>query len=256
MVSMVLGLLGHRANLLVLVMTTYTGVMIAEVLKKKYSLDKSVISASLALFGIVIGFIGYQALRAGISPWLLLERHVANLIRENIKIYTQLNIADEQIRLISDNVPQIVDFFTGIFPALALSGAVITVCLNVLAVRRLLKQSCLLFPNFGDLALWKAPEKLVWALIAAGGMLLAPLDILNTIGMNLLIICCLIYLFQGLAIVGFFFRRKGVPNVLRWLFYFLILIQQYMVIFVIALGLFDVWVDFRKRIAGTKDAHA
>jgi len=40
------------------------------------------------------------------------------------------------------------------------------------------------------------------------------------------------------------------------LFYLLILVQQYMVVFVIALGLFDIWVDFRKRIKGITDVHA
>jgi uncharacterized protein YybS (DUF2232 family) len=256
LVSMTLSLLEHPMNLPVLVMIAYTGVIIAEVLKKKYSLDKSILSASLALFVIVIAFIGYRAFQTGILPWQLVENHVANLIRENIKIYTQLNIADEQIRLISENVLPITDFFTGIFPALALSGAVITVCVNVMAVRRLLQKSGTVFPDFGDLALWKAPEKLVWVLIAAGGMLLAPLDPLNTIGMNLLIVSCLIYLFQGLAILGFFFRKKEVPVVFRWLLYFLILIQQYLLVLVIALGLFDIWVDFRKRIAGIKDVPA
>ena len=38
--------------------------------------------------------------------------------------------------------------------------------------------------------------------------------------------------------------------IVRWLFYVLLLVQQYMVILVIAFGLFDMWVDFRKRIAG------
>jgi hypothetical protein len=36
----------------------------------------------------------------------------------------------------------------------------------------------------------------------------------------------------------------------------LIVVQQYMVILVIAFGLFDIWIDFRKRIAGITDVHA
>ena len=112
------------------------------------------------------------------------------------------------------------------------------------------------FPEFGDLTLWKAPEKLVWLLITSGLMMLAPVEILETVGINLLILCCLVYLFQGLAIAGFFFRCKKVPVFFRWLFYMLIVVQQYMVILVIAFGLFDIWIDFRKRIAGITDVHA
>ena len=55
---------------------------------------------------------------------------------------------------------------------------------------------------------------------------------------------------------GFFFRRRKVPVILRSLFYILIVIQHYVLIVVIAFGLFDIWVDFRKRIAGMKDKHA
>jgi hypothetical protein len=59
---------------------------------------------------------------------------------------------------------------------------------------------------------------------------------------------------RGLVIIGFF-QARG-PSLLRCLFYMLIAVQQYMVILVIAFGLFDIWVDFRKRIAGIKDVPA
>jgi uncharacterized protein YybS (DUF2232 family) len=128
-----------------------------------------------------------------------------------------------------------------------------TVCLNMIAVRGLLRRAGSPLADFGDLTLWKAPEKLVWVLIAGGGMLLATETSLTIVGMNLLILCSLLYLFQGMAIVVFFFRRKGIPPFFRWLIYGLILIQQYMLVFIIALGLFDLWVDFRKRMSETKN---
>jgi uncharacterized protein YybS (DUF2232 family) len=159
--------------------------------------------------------------------------------------------------MIRESTPQIVSFFTGIFPALALSGAILTVWLNLLAVRSLLFGNRTdLFPDFGDLSHWKAPDKLVWLFIVSGAMTLAPAGKLDIIGVNLLIICCLIYLFQGMAITAFFFRQRKIPRLLRALFYILIMVQQYMVILVIALGLFDIWIDFRKRITGIKDAPA
>jgi len=89
--------------------------------------------------------------------------------------------------------------------------------------------------------------------IIAGGMLFVPLEGMTVVGMNLLIVTGLIYLFQGFAIAAFFFRQKQVPKMFRLLFYGLILVQQYMLIVLIAFGLFDLWVDFRKRIKGIKD---
>ncbi len=252
-VSGILTLLGHRANISVLLMIAFTGVMISEVLKRRYSIEKTFILASLALFFCGVGFVLYTALLSGVAPWRMVELTIEGIIGENLKLYEQLNISEDQIGMIRENAPQIIGFFTGIFPALALSGAVLTVWLNVMTGRSLLGRNTDLFPDFGDLCLWKAPEKLVWLLIVSGAMTLAPADILDIVGLNLLIVCCLVYLFQGMAITGFFFRQRKVPRMLRWLFYTLIVVQQYMVVLVIAFGLFDIWIDFRKRIAGIKD---
>jgi uncharacterized protein YybS (DUF2232 family) len=249
----ILVLLGQGANLPVLSMIGFTGVLLTEVLRRHLSVEKTVLLASLALFGCVAGFVLYHAFRTGIAPWQVLELYVAGIVRENIKLYAQLNISEEQVRLIRESAPQITHLFTGIFPSLALSGTMFTVWVNLLAARLLFRRNGIPFPDFGDLAAWKAPEKLVWVLIAAGGMVILPMEGSAIVGMNLLILCGLIYLFQGLSITAFFFRQKRIPAMFRWLFYTLLLVQQYMLIIVIAFGLFDMWVDFRRRIGGIKD---
>ena len=250
----ILGLLGQGMNLPVLSMIGFSGVLLSEVLKRQFSIEKTFLLASLALFCCGAGFVLYHAFQTGIAPWQMLELYVAGIVRENIKLYAQLNISEEQIRLIRESAPQITHLFTGIFPALALSGTVFTVWVNLLAGRLLFRRNGLPFPDFGDLAAWKAPEKLVWILFAAVGMVIAPLEGAAIVAMNVLILCGLIYLFQGLAISAFFFRQKQVPAMFRWLFYTLLLVQQYMLIIVIAFGLFDMWVDFRKRIGGIKNS--
>ena len=255
-VSGILGLLGRPANLSALLMISLTGILLAEVLQRRYSIEKTFVLASLVLFFSGIGFVLYFALQTGTAPMRFVEMYIAGIIKENLKLYAQMNISEDQITLIRENTPEITQFFAGIFPALVLSGAILTVWLNLLAGRSLLRRPAFGFPEYGDLTLWKAPEKLIWLLIASGLMVLAPIDNLETVGLNLLIICCLIYLFQGLAIAGFFFKHKKIPMFFRWLFYMLIVVQQYMIVLVIAFGLFDLWVDFRKRIAGIKDVHA
>lgn len=253
-VSGILNLLGRPANTSAFIMIGFTGVMLSETLKRRYSLEKTFALASLTLFFCGIGFVLYYALQAGVAPWQMVEIYIEGTIKENLKLYEQMNISEDQITVIRENTLEITRFFTDIFPALTLSSAILTVWLNVLAGRSLLRRHIGELTGFGDLALWKAPEKLVWLLIVSGAMALAPVQILDTVGMNVLIVCCLIYLFQGLAIASFFFRHKQVPVIFRGLFYVLVVVQQYMVILVIAIGLSDVWIDFRKRIAGIKDS--
>jgi uncharacterized protein YybS (DUF2232 family) len=250
----ILVLLGQGANLPVLFMIGFTGAMLSEVLKRQISVEKTILLASLAIWGCVAGFVLYHAYRTGIAPWQALELYVSGIVQENIKLYAQLNISEEQIKLIRENAPQITHLLTAIFPGLALSGAAFAVWINLLAGRLLFQINGIPFPDFGDLAAWKAPERLVWVLIAAGIMVMLPLEGSFIVGMNFLILCGLTYLFQGLAIAAFFFRQKRVPMVFRGLFYALLLVQQYMLIFVIAFGLFDMWVDFRKRLGGIKDS--
>jgi len=249
----ILDLAAHRANLSVLFMIGFTGVLLSEVLKRNFSVEKTLLLASSALFCCGAAFVLYHAFRSGIAPWRMVETHVARVIEENIKLYAQMNISDEQVQMIRESAPQLTLFFAGIFPALGLSGIALTVWVNLLAGRRLFQASGVAFPDFGDLAAWKAPERLVWIVIIAGGMLFVPLEGITTVGMNLLIVSGLIYLLQGLAIAAFFFRQKQVPKMFRLLFYGLILVQQYMLIVIIAFGLFDLWVDFRKRIKEVKD---
>ena len=112
------------------------------------------------------------------------------------------------------------------------------------------------YPDFGDLTCWKAPEKIVWLLIATGGMILFPFHAVKYSGVNLLILCLFIYLCAGLSIIGYYFKVKRFPIFFKIMFYTLILIQQYLLLFVVVLGLFDLWADFRKMIKPAQDSNA
>lgn len=230
-----------------------TGIMLAEVLKKPLSIEKALmipLAALLTCGGCLLLVHGYQT---GSAPWLLIENYVSSSIRENIKIYEQLDISSEQITLIKDYAGQIALLLTRIFPAVILVSTSLCLWLNILAARPLFQKHGLYYPDFGDLTRWKPPEKMVWLLITTGGLLLVPFAVVKYIGLNLLIVCLFVYLCEGMSIIGYFFKVKRVPVFFKILFYVLILIQQYLLFFVIALGLFDLWADFRKLIKPAQD---
>jgi uncharacterized protein YybS (DUF2232 family) len=253
----ILSFTGQSANQPLMFIICFSGWLFSEVLKQHVSVEKTFLLASSALFCCGAWTVLYHSFLAGIEPWRMVELRVAEIVQENIKLYGQLNIPEEQIKLIRDNAPQITHLLTGLFPALAFSGAVLTVWVNLLAGRQLFRINGIVFPDFGDLSAWKSPEKLVWILIAAGVMVLFPAtEWVAIVGLNLLIICGLTYILHGLAIIAFFFRQKQVPLFFQWLFYTLFLVPLYMLVMlviIIALGLFDLWIDFRKRIVGTED---
>ncbi len=106
---------------------------------------------------------------------------------------------------------------------------------------------------------WTLPEGMVWAFIAAAGATLAPWHPWYLIGLNALLVLMALYFLQGLSIVGFFFRRLELPWYLRWLAALVAVVWPPLTLLVvagtIAVGLFDVWVAFRRldvpRSSGT-----
>jgi uncharacterized protein YybS (DUF2232 family) len=60
-----------------------------------------------------------------------------------------------------------------------------------------------------------------------------------------------VYLFQGLAIVSYYFERWKLPRLFRTAAYAIILIQQFFTLGAMLLGLFDMWFDFRRLSRGT-----
>jgi uncharacterized protein YybS (DUF2232 family) len=239
-------------NLLILLLPGFLGFGLWELLKRRLSIERTIIYAVSLLsgFGILILLLRY--LGTGETPWHFVEGYIAASLQEGIRSYTQMGISAEQIALIQENAGQITRIMAYIFPCLALLGAASTVWINVLAARMLFQIRELPFPDLGDLAQWKAPEWLVWILIAAGGSLLLPQDWMKFTGLNILIICFFVYLLGGLSIISFLFKRKGIPTGIRAMLYILIVLQQYLVLPVIIVGLFDLWIDFRKYIKPTK----
>ena len=187
-----------------------TGILLAEVLKRSLSIEQTLMIPLTALLTCGGGLLLFHGFQTGQAPWQLIESYVASSIRENIKIYEQLDISSEQITLIKEYAGQIALLLTRIFPAVVLVSTSLCIWMNILAARSFFQKHGLYYPDFGDLTRWKAPEKTVWLLIATGGLLLVPFTVVKYIGLNLLIVCLFVYLCEGMSIIGYFFKVKRV----------------------------------------------
>ena len=253
-VAVILTISGFEANIPFLFISGSLGVILSEIFRKNYSVEITIIFPVMVLMILWFSFILFQSLSLGKQPWLLVEDYIGMNIREIIQFYAQLDIPMEQIDLAKNNIEQITRFFTNIFPALVLVSASFTVWINILAARQIFQKNRMWYPDFGDLSRWKAPESLIWFLIANGVLLLIPVEWARILGFNLLLICLFVYLLQGLSIIGFLFKTKNVHRLFRIPCYFLIFAQQYIILLVIAVGVIDLWVDFRKFIKPIMDS--
>jgi len=87
---------------------------------------------------------------------------------------------------------------------------------------------------------------LVWIVILSGFALLLPVQQLQIIAMNALVVLGTIYLLQGLAIITFYFERWRLPRILQAIFYGFLVLQQFASLGAVLLGFFDIWFDFRR----------
>jgi hypothetical protein len=154
---------------------------------------------------------------------------------------------DEQLTALVEALPQLV--FT-VLPALIVISHLFTNLLNYVLVRRYCQHShppLTLDPE--DLTCWRASDYLVWVFLVSGVTLLVPLDLVSTIGLNVLLVTLAIYLLQGLAIALFWGRRLPFPLGVRCLMIAVVFLiaGPLCVIVCTAAGLFDLWVDFRRQ---------
>jgi uncharacterized protein YybS (DUF2232 family) len=164
-----------------------------------------------------------------------------------MRVHEKMGFPQETLELLRERMPQVVETLLQLLPALVFVSLAVTVLMNVILLCRRFPERRSEWLSIDTLREWKAPEPMVWGLIACGFALFIPgLEWSKVIAINVLVVIGTCYFAQGLAIIGFFFHKNNVPRFLRGLTYMLIFFQQIFTLLVIGLGLFDLWGDFRK----------
>jgi uncharacterized protein YybS (DUF2232 family) len=231
-----------------------TGIFMAQFARKNFSITQTIIYPALFIIAAVCFYFGYDAVVSGANPWQLVKNYIAATVRESVKFYSQMPLKAEDISLIKDNETNIINGFIQIFPSMVIILSVLIVWINFLLGKDYLQKSGIVYPQYAALSHWKISDRLVWVFIMSGALFFIPQSDIHFISINLIFIICFIYLLQGLAIVSFVFQSKNVPAFFRYFFYFLIAVQQLLMIPIIAIGLFDIWIDFRKLIQKNQTA--
>jgi len=219
------------------------GSVMSEFIRKELSADEIVLYTTGTLFlAGLFGLLYYsQMISTGIGT--ILSNSINHYVTMMINIYRELGMSDDQLEQIAQSL-NIIIFV--LMPSISIAFLMIVTWLNLLAARVTFQHFQLSFPDFGSLNYWKSPDILVWGLIGAGSILLFPSEILKILGSNLFIVLMVIYFFQGIAVVSFFFEKKNVSRSVRIILYSFIIVHQLSLILIMGIGLFDVWADFRK----------
>lgn len=137
-------------------------------------------------------------------------------------------------------------YFYDLLPSWVVSGCLVFGLLAYYLVSFVLARVTTRVPKAMAFQEWVIPEPLVFGLIVAGILkIMAGEKIwLDILGSNLLVFFSVVYVLGGFSIVSFFLHKWRLPATVRVLSY-LILVQLPLDT-VCALGVLDIWFDFRK----------
>ncbi len=180
----------------------------------------------------------------GVDLSSLILKGINNSIVQTETYYKNIGLGSDELEALRTGLRQAAEFVGKTYPSLfvvvigALSG------LNLMLLKRFtgrLPQRL----NLGDFCRFKNPDRLIWVLIVSGFAMLINNDVVTRTALNVLVVLVSLYFVQGLAITVHFFERFRVPRFIMYMVYAFLIVQPYLAALVAALGLFDLWCDFR-----------
>lgn len=231
-------------------LTAYLGmfgagsVLLPFLLRRKMDWDRS---AALAVVGAAVltaVMISAAALTTGVEVSGLIDQAIQAEVDQAMQIYRNSGLNEAQLQEMQKVTDGLAEFIAGSFYGLFLA-AVIAVQALCLLLLYALKNKYYQIPgvSFHE---WRLPARLIWVLIVSGFSLLVPISFIEQTGYNVLVVLLPLYFFQGMAVVNSFLKRKAYPPLVKGLIYTLLLILNPLPIVVTSVGVFDLWIDFRR----------
>jgi uncharacterized protein YybS (DUF2232 family) len=225
--------------------------IICQMVERRYPFELIVLCTTGAV--VVAGTLLAFAIEG--SPQVLAQSMhndlLAALVRGE-KFYKTLGI---EATIAPDTRATIVDSALRLSPALAAITIAFGVLINLGVFWRISgRQQRVGYPLFGDLVRWATPEWLIWGLLVAGFGLFIPVAPLGTIALDCFVCVVAVYFCQGLAVMAFYFKVLAMPPLARGLIYFVTVVQPVLAALVCAVGVFDLWIDFRRLKPPSEEA--
>lgn len=222
------------------------GFAMSEMFEKALSIEMTVVATCGIVLGAGLAIILLYGLANDTGIIALVSAYVATNLELSLKLYQGIGIPQETIDTIANSLERIQYVLVRIMPSLTMASTLFVSWTNLIAARSIMLRRGLAFPNFGRLNRWRAPEPLIWGVIGCGIVMFIPITGIRLIGINGLLILLTVYFIQGIAIVSFYFEKKKLPRAIRVVLYVMIAFQQLFLLAVICIGLFDMWINFRK----------
>lgn len=221
--------------------------------RRRPGMETIFLSAAIAAL-LVAGLVAGLAWNRGVAPALLANEFLSANISGVVEVYRKLGVSPDQLKVLQEAAAGVAAWGAGLFPTLLMIAFTSLQGLGYYVARFFYRRRHGHFPEIlaqaTGFAYLQLPHGLVWLLIAAfGGLLVLPLGGgWQFVMTNLAGILAFAYLVQGLSIIRFAFVTLELGAGARFLFFFLLFTFQFLLVFVVLLGVFDIWLDFRSRL--------
>ncbi|MDP2643774.1 MAG: YybS family protein [Desulfobacterales bacterium] len=233
-------------DLLFFVELLFLGFVLSELIEMDLSIERTILYACGAILLTVFVALYFYSSISHMAMGTMISDYIKTNLEYTITLYREMGVSEENIQKISSSMDRIQYVLVRIIPAIVGASTLFLAWMTLLLAKPLLFKHKLFYPDFGPLNSWRAPEFLVWPVIACGLLILFFDSSIGMLGYNGIVVLMVIYFFSGIALVSFFFEKKRFPRILKISFYSFIAIQQVLLLLVIILGFFDIWFNFRK----------
>jgi uncharacterized protein YybS (DUF2232 family) len=225
---------------------------LSEGLLRRLRPEVAILTGGLLPLAALIVLLAPILIKAGTNPAALAEQYLRTSLTDAQKLYTQLGLSEvaQMLDSISD---KFLYYLVRLSPGIILTATLFQAacCYGMARSILLRKDPGIAIPDKTSFAAWHAPDSWVWGLIVTLGLVASGLtakvdSAAFIVGLNLALLYLLVYTAQGAALVEFWLRKLRIAVIWRSFAHTIILTLPPLIAVVIALGVVDIWADFRK----------
>ncbi len=240
-------LVGTNQALLFLTEYALMALLLGEMIRIQAPSDKCIaVSASASgLASIVLLIVLFGDPYASVREFF--EAQIRGHFSQSMEAFEAIGENKAEVADMKAFAERTIEGFAAAYPAFLLIGSLIASLINYSLIRivwtRLRGPGLFSDETFAE---WFCPENMVWGFILSAAALFLGQGVVADVGLNVFLVVLVIYFVQGLSIVVYFLKARNVP-VFFWVVLFILIFAQPILTGLVAgLGVFDIWVDFRK----------
>ncbi len=222
-------------------------IFLAEGIRFHLDPEKTIAVAALSA-AMLSGVLLWMAVSGeGQTPIEFFQAQLKSSADEYLKALKQSGTPEKELQFMREVADSYTPVMAKSLIAVIAVGSLVTAALNYVFVRALwLRFYPAGYFQGAEPSRWMLPDQAVWGFIVSFAMMFLGSGPLEWIGMNVFIIMLTLYLFQGMAIALAILKAKNAHGIITGIVFILVVTQPLLMGLVVGLGLFDVWIDFRK----------